>query len=115
MFILDEVALSMYWTIPECCMAVVCACLPTLRPLFRGWSPESVLGSMRSAISLHSVRLKMRDSFEKPSKACIEQNDPGSIGEGSQSGDNEQSPVPKPFFTSNFITSAADAGRHQTV
>ncbi|KAF2792104.1 hypothetical protein K505DRAFT_388011 [Melanomma pulvis-pyrius CBS 109.77] len=50
----DE-APTMYWTIPETCMAVVCACLPTLRPLFQGWSPESLVGSMRSAISLHSV------------------------------------------------------------
>jgi hypothetical protein len=44
----------MYWTIPESCMAVVCACLPTLRPLFHGWSPESLIGSVRSAVSLHS-------------------------------------------------------------
>ncbi|KAF2205334.1 hypothetical protein GQ43DRAFT_386103, partial [Delitschia confertaspora ATCC 74209] len=45
----------MYWTIPETCIAVVCACLPTLRPLFHGWSPESLVGSVRSALSLHSV------------------------------------------------------------
>ena len=45
----------MYWTIPETCMAVVCACLPSLRPLFHGWSPESLVGSVRSAFSLHSL------------------------------------------------------------
>ncbi|KAF2750984.1 hypothetical protein M011DRAFT_455943 [Sporormia fimetaria CBS 119925] len=49
-----EMAPTMYWTIPETCIAVVGACLPTLRPLFRGWSPESVIGSIRSALSLSS-------------------------------------------------------------
>ncbi|KAF2190341.1 hypothetical protein K469DRAFT_443815, partial [Zopfia rhizophila CBS 207.26] len=46
---------TMYWTIPETCIAVVGACLPTLRPLFHGWSPESVIGSVRSALSLGSL------------------------------------------------------------
>lgn len=32
----------MYWTAPETCIAVVCACLPTLRLIFIGMSPESV-------------------------------------------------------------------------
>ncbi|PSN75085.1 hypothetical protein BS50DRAFT_671333 [Corynespora cassiicola Philippines] len=46
---------TMYWTIPETCIAVVGACLPTLRPIFHGWSPESVIGSVRSALSLGSL------------------------------------------------------------
>ncbi|RYF45018.1 MAG: hypothetical protein EOO38_16765 [Cytophagaceae bacterium] len=49
---------TMYWTIPETCIAVVGACLPTLRPLFYGWSPESILGSVRSALSLTSLSSK---------------------------------------------------------
>ena len=39
----------MYWTVPETCVAVVCACLPTLRPIFIGMSPESVIGSSHSS------------------------------------------------------------------
>ncbi|KAH7092266.1 hypothetical protein FB567DRAFT_516875 [Paraphoma chrysanthemicola] len=50
-----ELAPTMYWTIPETCIAVVGACLPTLRPLFYGWSPESIIGSVRSALSLNSL------------------------------------------------------------
>lgn len=50
----DEATL-MYWTFPETCIAVVCACLPTLRPIFIGMSPESVIGSIRPALSLRSL------------------------------------------------------------
>ena len=45
----------MYWTVPETCIAVVCARLPTLCPIFTGMSPESVIGSIRSALSLRSL------------------------------------------------------------
>ena len=45
----------MYWTVPETCIAVVCACLPTLRPIFISMSPESIIGSIRSALSLRSL------------------------------------------------------------
>jgi len=44
-----------YWTIPESCIAVVAACLPTIRPVFRGWSAESIVASIRSIISLRSL------------------------------------------------------------
>lgn len=37
-------------------MAVISACLPPMRPIFRGMSPESILGSIRERISLHSMR-----------------------------------------------------------
>jgi len=46
---------TFYWTIPELCVAVIAACLPTLRPIFYGWSPESIVGSIRSIISLRSL------------------------------------------------------------
>ena len=35
---------------------MIVACLPTLRPLFRGASPESVIQSIRSKLSLQSLR-----------------------------------------------------------
>ena len=36
-------------------VGIIAICLPTLRPLFRGWSPESILRSIRSALSLRSL------------------------------------------------------------
>lgn len=36
-------------------VGMVAICLRTLRPLFHGWSPESIIRSVRSAISLRSV------------------------------------------------------------
>ena len=35
--------------------AVIAACLPTLRPRFQGLAPESIINSLRSAISLRSL------------------------------------------------------------
>ncbi|KAF2466313.1 uncharacterized protein BDR25DRAFT_377414 [Lindgomyces ingoldianus] len=40
----------MYWSIPETCLAVVCACLPTLRGLFEDFSLRSVMEGMRSSL-----------------------------------------------------------------
>ena len=34
----------------------MCACLPTLRPIFHGMSPESLIGSIRSVLSISSLR-----------------------------------------------------------
>ena len=47
----------MVWSYVEAGVAVIAACLPTIRPLFDGKSPESLLGSLRSMISLSSLRL----------------------------------------------------------
>ena len=44
------------WTSLEPTLGIVGACLPCIRPAFRGWSPESVLRSVRSALSLRSLR-----------------------------------------------------------
>ena len=44
------------WTSLEPTLGVVGACLPTIRPLFQGFSPESIINSIRSVISLHSRR-----------------------------------------------------------
>lgn len=46
----------MLWTSIEPTLGVIGACLPTLRPLFQGISPESVIRSIRSQISLPSLR-----------------------------------------------------------
>ena len=67
--IVDEAPLF-YWTVPECCLSVVCANLPTLRPLFHGVSPESVMSSVRSIFrvrSTSSIGSKESQAFEKSS------------------------------------------------
>lgn len=46
----------MLWTSIEPTLGVVGACLPTLGPLFKGVSPESIIRSIRSQISLPSMR-----------------------------------------------------------
>lgn len=37
---IDDEAPYIYWTVPETCIALICACLPTLRPLFARWTPN---------------------------------------------------------------------------
>jgi hypothetical protein len=44
------------WSEVEACVAVIAACLPTLRPLFAGKSPESLIGSIRSIFSPNTVK-----------------------------------------------------------
>ena len=50
-----KIAPTIYWSLVEASMAIVSASLPTLRPLFRGFSLESLLGSIRSRVSLQSM------------------------------------------------------------
>lgn len=52
----DYIAQTTYWTLIEASLAIISACLPTLRPLFQGFSVESVIRSFRSVISLGSIR-----------------------------------------------------------
>lgn len=54
----------MLWTSIEPTLGVVGACLPTLGPLFKGVSPESIIRSIRSQISLPSLR-SPKDSPKK--------------------------------------------------
>ena len=43
------------WSQVEAGVAVIAACLPTLRPLFRGKSLETLINSFRSMLSLASL------------------------------------------------------------
>lgn len=52
------VGLMLFWPMVQMGVALVAACLPTLRPLFDGFSPESVIHSIRSNLSLSSLRSK---------------------------------------------------------
>jgi len=49
------VSLLMFWSMLELGIAMIASCLPILRPLFNNFSPESVINSVRSALSLHSL------------------------------------------------------------
>lgn len=48
------VSLLEFWGMVEVGVGMIACCLPTLRPLFLGFSPESVLLNIRNAFSLRS-------------------------------------------------------------
>lgn len=59
------VGLMLFWPMVQMGVALVAACLPTLRPLFDGFSPESVIQSIRSTLSLSSLRSKASFQYIK--------------------------------------------------
>lgn len=48
---------SYYWSLLEAGLALIAACLPPLSYLFRGYSIRSVISSVRSTLSLHSLSM----------------------------------------------------------
>ncbi|PQE13656.1 hypothetical protein CJF31_00011751 [Rutstroemia sp. NJR-2017a BVV2] len=42
------------WGHVESCTSIIAACLPTMGPLFAQRSPQSIVGSVRSAITIRS-------------------------------------------------------------
>ena len=69
---LGLLSLGMFWSLIETGVAVPVACLPTLRPMFHGLSPRSVINSIRSMISLSSIhsdqKKKHQGSYDLKSK-----------------------------------------------
>ncbi|CAD6576753.1 MAG: hypothetical protein ASARMPRED_007869 [Alectoria sarmentosa] len=65
----ESITLIMYWSTIETGLALIAACLPTLSYLFNGVSLQSAVNSVRSALSLGSVR-STRKSTE-PSRAEV--------------------------------------------
>ena len=59
----------MFWGMLEIGIAMVAACLPVLRPLFQGWSPESIIRSFRSHISLRSIGSGNKGSLDAKGSA----------------------------------------------
>ena len=49
------VSILLFWAMMEMGVAMIAVCLPTLRPLFRNLSLESIIRSVRSAVSLRSM------------------------------------------------------------
>ena len=92
-------SLGIFWSMIETGVAVPVACLPTLCSMFRGFSPESVINSLRSRISiasLSSLQIKeSRGSYEQKSKSGSFElgprlplaNKTGFVGPGNRDGD----------------------------
>ena len=59
-------------------VGIIAICLPTLRPLFRGWSPESILRSIRSALSLRSLNSGGSSARRSPGRSAKEAQQLGS-------------------------------------
>ena len=55
LILLGVVSILLFWAMMEMGVAMIAVCLPTLRPLFRNWSLESIIRSVRSAVSLRSM------------------------------------------------------------
>ncbi|KAI9650668.1 hypothetical protein NHQ30_000689 [Ciborinia camelliae] len=51
---------AIVWTYVEVGVGVVAACLPTLKPIVNRRTPESIVNSVRSAISLNSLNSAIR-------------------------------------------------------
>ncbi|GAW18306.1 hypothetical protein ANO14919_077810 [Xylariales sp. No.14919] len=49
-------AAAFYWTNLDTCVAVICACLPSIHPLMAQFSPGKVLRRLASKVSLRSVK-----------------------------------------------------------
>ena len=52
---LGVVSILLFWAMMEMGVAMIAVCLPTLQRLFRNWSLESIIRSVRSAVSLRST------------------------------------------------------------
>lgn len=63
----------------EACVAVIAACLPTLRPLFAGKSPESLIGSIRSIFSLNTVNNSSSAAGRSNQEGYVEQSEEDGI------------------------------------
>lgn len=53
-------SLGIFWSLIDTGVAVPVACLPTLQPIFHSLSPESVINSIRSMISLSSIHSQQK-------------------------------------------------------
>lgn len=53
--VLGIVSIIMLWGMLEIGVATMASCLPTLRPLFQGWSLKSIIASIRSTIYLRPM------------------------------------------------------------
>ena len=67
------VSLLLFWGMVELGVGIIAICLPTLRPLFRGFSPESILRSIRSALSLRSIHSGSSGARRSPGRSAAKE------------------------------------------
>ena len=80
------VSLLLFWGMLELGVGMIAICLPAFRPLFAGWSPESILRSIRSVITLRST-----SSSRSSTKASTGRSNKGRHRLGSESSTMEHS------------------------
>ena len=79
--------LILYWGMVECCLGLFAACLPAVPFLFRGFSPESLIASIRSVLSLHSLHSRgSREERSAPASASKRYNARDDSSMGSHTG-----------------------------
>lgn len=80
---------TLYWTQLEGALAVVSACLPTMRPLLQGLSLESMMGSFHAKLptywkirkgSKHQISTIERNSQEEDQSPLNRPKKPGHVG-----------------------------------
>ena len=95
-------------------VGMIAICLPTLRPLFRGWSPESIIRSIRSALSLNSIHSGGSNARKSTGPSAKEARQLGS--ESSIVGINMENIISNKASTEGTTTRAYgdEMGRNQT-
>lgn len=100
----------MFWGMLEIGIAMTAISLPVVRPLFQGLSPESIVGSVRSFISLRSLgsRNRSKNSVNKPVSDTESQTAITSVGKkGEHSANVEAYPM------EGFVPPGSSAGNSQ--
>ena len=69
----ETVTITIYWSMIETGLALIAACLPSLRFLFGATTPASLVRSIRSAMSLHSLRSSQRSRQSQGRSQCSDQ------------------------------------------
>jgi len=95
---------TIVWTSIEPCMGIIGASLPSCRPIFKGFSPESLVGSIRSALSLRSMgsrdnnqRGKVEKGSERLRGSSIDGNSGKSLDHSQSRSNSEIQPMPDQF------------------
>ncbi|CAD6564414.1 MAG: hypothetical protein ASARMPREDX12_002653 [Alectoria sarmentosa] len=105
------------WTSIEPTLGVIGACLPTMRPFFSGVSPESVIRSIRSQLSLHSLRSSK--GSPKGSRKGSPKNSPNATSHSGPSSDSSErfvqpvAAMDDPDAAENYITNMELEDRSQ--
>lgn len=79
MDILDLSSLLVMWSVVEVNAALIACCLPVLRLLISSRGLESVVNSVRSALSLHSLQSRHSDGRRDEIEAPLARPEPAAL------------------------------------